>query len=74
LNLLFVDDPKKEMNKKKMKRTLISTASDDAMLNKRQMIVEGFGIGQIQNSELPSLSSSFIRDFIGQRLPKFDRE
>jgi len=74
LSLLFVDDPKKEMNKKKMKRTIISITSDDAMLNKRQMIVEGFGIGQIQNSELPSLSSTFIRDFIGQRLPKFDRE
>jgi hypothetical protein len=68
LDLLFLEQGK---NKKSSKRTLILSISDDlAGSKKRQTVVEGFGIGQIENSELPLLTSTFFRDFVGQRLPR----
>lgn len=58
----------KDVKPKRLHHVVVSSTIDDPKPKKRPTLVEGFGIGNVLNSELPLLSGSFIRDFVCQRL------
>ena len=58
----------KDVKQKRLHHVVVNSTIEDPKPKKRPTLVEGFGIGNVSNSELPLLSGSFIRDFVCQRL------